>query len=33
MVPLARLPDLLDVLLAFDRLAKQHPIQLPGGPA
>jgi 2-dehydro-3-deoxyphosphooctonate aldolase (KDO 8-P synthase) len=30
MVPLARLPDLLDVLLAFDRLAKQHPIQLPG---
>jgi 2-dehydro-3-deoxyphosphooctonate aldolase (KDO 8-P synthase) len=30
MVPLAALPDLLDVLLAFDRLAKQHPIQLPG---
>ena len=30
MVPLAALPDLLDVLLAFDRLAKQHPIRLPG---
>jgi 2-dehydro-3-deoxyphosphooctonate aldolase (KDO 8-P synthase) len=28
MVPLAGLPDLLDVLIAFDRLAKQHPIQL-----
>ena len=33
MVPLARLPDLLDVLLAFDRLAKQHPVQLPGDQA
>jgi 2-dehydro-3-deoxyphosphooctonate aldolase (KDO 8-P synthase) len=33
MVPLAGLPDLLDVLIAFDRLAKQHPIQLPGEPA
>jgi 2-dehydro-3-deoxyphosphooctonate aldolase (KDO 8-P synthase) len=30
MVPLARLPELLDVLLAFDRLAKQHPIELSG---
>ena len=28
MVPLAALPALLDVLLAFDRLAKQHPIAL-----
>ena len=28
MVPLAELPALLDVLLAFDRLAKQHPIAL-----
>ena len=26
MVPLAQLPALLDVLIAFDRLAKQHPI-------
>jgi 2-dehydro-3-deoxyphosphooctonate aldolase (KDO 8-P synthase) len=26
MVPLADLPALLDVLIAFDRLAKQHPI-------
>ena len=26
MVPLAQLPALLDVLLAFDRLAKQHPL-------
>jgi 2-dehydro-3-deoxyphosphooctonate aldolase (KDO 8-P synthase) len=26
MVPLAALPALLDVLLAFDRLAKQHPL-------
>ena len=30
MLSLAALPDLLDVLLAFDRLAKQHPIRLPG---
>jgi 2-dehydro-3-deoxyphosphooctonate aldolase (KDO 8-P synthase) len=30
MVPLAELPALLDVLLAFDRLAKQHPIALRG---
>jgi 2-dehydro-3-deoxyphosphooctonate aldolase (KDO 8-P synthase) len=28
MVPLAALPALLDVLLAFDRLAKQYPIAL-----
>jgi 2-dehydro-3-deoxyphosphooctonate aldolase (KDO 8-P synthase) len=28
MVPLAEMPALLDVLLAFDRLAKQHPIAL-----
>jgi 2-dehydro-3-deoxyphosphooctonate aldolase (KDO 8-P synthase) len=28
MVPLAELPALLDVLLAFDRLAKQYPIAL-----
>jgi 2-dehydro-3-deoxyphosphooctonate aldolase (KDO 8-P synthase) len=33
MVPLAELPELLDVFLAFDRLAKQHPIQLPGDSA
>ena len=33
MVPLAELPALLDVLLAFDRLAKQHPIALPEGGA
>jgi 2-dehydro-3-deoxyphosphooctonate aldolase (KDO 8-P synthase) len=26
MVPLAELPALLDVLIAFDRLAKQHPL-------
>jgi len=32
MVPLAQLPALLDVLLAFDRLGKQHPLQLAGGP-
>jgi 2-dehydro-3-deoxyphosphooctonate aldolase (KDO 8-P synthase) len=31
MVPLTQLPALLDVLLAFDRLSKQHPVQLPGG--
>jgi 2-dehydro-3-deoxyphosphooctonate aldolase (KDO 8-P synthase) len=31
MVPLAALPDLLDVLRAVDRLSKQHPIALPGG--
>jgi 2-dehydro-3-deoxyphosphooctonate aldolase (KDO 8-P synthase) len=30
MVPLTQLPALLDVLLAFDRLSKQHPV-LPGG--
>jgi 2-dehydro-3-deoxyphosphooctonate aldolase (KDO 8-P synthase) len=29
MVPLAGMPALLDVLLAFDRLGKQHPIMLP----
>ncbi len=29
MVPLADLPTLLPVLQAFDRLAKQHPINLP----
>jgi hypothetical protein len=28
MVPLAALPALLDVLLAFDRLAKQYPLAL-----
>ena len=28
MVPLAELPALLDVLIAFDRLSKQHPIDL-----
>jgi 2-dehydro-3-deoxyphosphooctonate aldolase (KDO 8-P synthase) len=33
MVPLARLPALLDVLIAFDRLSKQHPIHLPGSQA
>jgi 2-dehydro-3-deoxyphosphooctonate aldolase (KDO 8-P synthase) len=27
MVPLAEMPALLDVLIAFDRLAKQHPIE------
>jgi hypothetical protein len=26
MVPLAELPALLDVLIAFDRLAKQRPL-------
>ena len=31
MVPLAQLPALLDVLIAFDRLSKQHPLELPGG--
>jgi 2-dehydro-3-deoxyphosphooctonate aldolase (KDO 8-P synthase) len=31
MVPLTQLPALLDVLLAFDRLSKQHPVQLLGG--
>jgi 2-dehydro-3-deoxyphosphooctonate aldolase (KDO 8-P synthase) len=31
MVPLAQLPALLDVVLAFDRLSKQHPIRFPGG--
>ena len=31
MVPLAQLPALLDVLIAFDRLSKQHPVQLHGG--
>jgi 2-dehydro-3-deoxyphosphooctonate aldolase (KDO 8-P synthase) len=31
MVPLAQLPALLDVLLAFDRLSKEHPVTLPGG--
>jgi 2-dehydro-3-deoxyphosphooctonate aldolase (KDO 8-P synthase) len=30
MVPLAEMPALLDVLLAFDRLSKQHPLALPG---
>ena len=30
MVPLAEMPALMDVLLAFDRLSKQHPIALPG---
>jgi hypothetical protein len=30
MVPLAEMPALMDVLLAFDRLCKQHPIALPG---
>ena len=33
MVPLAEMPELLDVLLGFDRLAKQHPIHLAGGQA
>jgi hypothetical protein len=33
MVPLAALPELLDVLLAFDRLSKQHPLRFPGGPS
>ena len=33
MVPLARLPALLDVLLAFDRLSKEHPLELPGDQA
>jgi 2-dehydro-3-deoxyphosphooctonate aldolase (KDO 8-P synthase) len=28
MVPLKALPDLLDTLLAFDRLAKSHPLNL-----
>ncbi|MGH6944924.1 MAG: 3-deoxy-8-phosphooctulonate synthase, partial [Geminicoccaceae bacterium] len=28
MVPLAAMPALLDVLLAFDRLGKQHPVTL-----
>jgi 2-dehydro-3-deoxyphosphooctonate aldolase (KDO 8-P synthase) len=27
MVPLAAMPALLDVLIAFDRLAKQHPLE------
>jgi 2-dehydro-3-deoxyphosphooctonate aldolase (KDO 8-P synthase) len=31
MVPLAELPALLDVLIEFDRLSKQHPVHLPGG--
>jgi 2-dehydro-3-deoxyphosphooctonate aldolase (KDO 8-P synthase) len=31
MVPLDQLPALLDVLLAFDRLSKEHPVALPGG--
>jgi 2-dehydro-3-deoxyphosphooctonate aldolase (KDO 8-P synthase) len=33
MVPLAQLPELLDVLIAFDRLSKQHPVHLPGSQA
>ena len=33
MVPLAELPALLDVLIAFDRLSKQHPIDLSGSQA
>ena len=33
MVPLAELPALLDVLVAFDRLSKQHPIDLSGNQA
>jgi 2-dehydro-3-deoxyphosphooctonate aldolase (KDO 8-P synthase) len=33
MVPLAELPALLDVLIAFDRLSKQYPISAPGGAA
>jgi 2-dehydro-3-deoxyphosphooctonate aldolase (KDO 8-P synthase) len=33
MVPLAELPALLDVLIAFDRLSKQHPLHLPGSRA
>jgi 2-dehydro-3-deoxyphosphooctonate aldolase (KDO 8-P synthase) len=31
MMPLAEIPALLDVLMAFDRLAKRHPIRLPSG--
>jgi 2-dehydro-3-deoxyphosphooctonate aldolase (KDO 8-P synthase) len=31
MVPLARLSALLDVLSAFDRLSKQHPLEFSGG--
>jgi 2-dehydro-3-deoxyphosphooctonate aldolase (KDO 8-P synthase) len=31
MVPLAQLPALVDVLIAFDRLSKEHPVALPGG--
>ncbi|MEM0989579.1 MAG: 3-deoxy-8-phosphooctulonate synthase [Pseudomonadota bacterium] len=27
MIPLAAMPDLLDVLIAFDRLAKSHPLE------
>jgi 2-dehydro-3-deoxyphosphooctonate aldolase (KDO 8-P synthase) len=33
MVPLAELPALLDVLIAFDRLAKQHPLNAVRSPA
>jgi 2-dehydro-3-deoxyphosphooctonate aldolase (KDO 8-P synthase) len=33
MVPLSELPALLDVLVAFDRLSKQHPIHLLGSQA
>jgi 2-dehydro-3-deoxyphosphooctonate aldolase (KDO 8-P synthase) len=33
MVPLTEMSELLDVLLGFDRLAKQHPIHLAGGQA
>ncbi len=33
MVPLAQLPALLDVLIAFDRLAKQHPLNAVRSPA
>jgi 2-dehydro-3-deoxyphosphooctonate aldolase (KDO 8-P synthase) len=32
MVPLGALPDLLSTFIAFDRLAKQHPIALEGAP-
>jgi 2-dehydro-3-deoxyphosphooctonate aldolase (KDO 8-P synthase) len=32
MVPLAALPELLSTFIAFDRLAKQHPIALDGTP-
>jgi 2-dehydro-3-deoxyphosphooctonate aldolase (KDO 8-P synthase) len=32
MVPLAALPDLLSTFIAFDRLAKQHPIALEAAP-